>query len=101
VLAADGAAGIDAISREPFDVVVLDMKLPGTDGGDFCAYVEANCPGLMKKVLFATGDTVSERTHWWIERTGQPVLNKPFRVKDFLEAVSAVEQAAAAWAGGS
>ncbi len=95
VLAADAAEGIEAISREPFDIVVLDMKLPGADGGDFCAHVEANCPELMKRVLFATGDTVSERTHWWIEHTGRPVLNKPFRVKDFLEAVGAVVHAGA------
>ena len=96
VLAADAAEGIEAISREQFDVIVLDMKLPGADGGDFCAHVEANCPELMKRVLLATGDTVSERTHWWIEHTGRPVLNKPFRVKDFLDAVGVVGHTAAA-----
>jgi signal transduction histidine kinase len=92
-LAADGAEGIEAISRDDYDIIVLDMKMPGSDGGDFCAHVEANCPEVMQRVLFATGDTVSDRTHWWIEHTGRPVLNKPFRVKDFIEAVKACERA--------
>jgi signal transduction histidine kinase/DNA-binding response OmpR family regulator len=93
VLASNGAAGIEALSRGEYDVIVLDMKMPGTDGGDICAFIESNCPQMMKRVLFATGDTVSERTHWWIERTGQPVLNKPFRVQDLLDAVAGVERA--------
>lgn len=93
VLASDGAEAIEVLSRGEYEVIVLDMKMPGMDGGDFCAHVEANCPELMKKVLFVTGDTVSERTHWWIEHTGQPLLNKPFRVRDFIEAVKAFEQA--------
>ncbi len=95
VLAPDGAAGIEALAQGPYDVIVLDMKMPGTDGADFCAHVEATCPEEMKKVLFATGDSVSERTRRWIERTGQPVLNKPFDVEELFEGVRACEQAAA------
>jgi len=94
-LAADGAEGIAALARGECDVIVLDMKMPGTDGGDFCAHVEVNCPELMKRVLIVTGDTVSERTHWWIEHTGRPVLNKPFRIGDLLEAVRQCAEAAA------
>jgi signal transduction histidine kinase/FixJ family two-component response regulator len=91
-LASSGADGIEALSRGDYDVIVLDMRMPGTDGGDVCAFIESNCPQTMKRVLFATGDTVSERTHWWIERTGQPVLNKPFRIQDLLDAVKGLER---------
>lgn len=95
VLAADGAAGIEAMARGPYDVIVLDMKMPGTNGPDFCAYIEANCPEQMKKILFATGDTVSEPTREWLERAGRPVLKKPFQIEALFEALRACEQAAA------
>ena len=95
VLAADGAAGIEAMARGPYDVIVLDMKMPGTNGPDFCAYIEANCPEQMKKILFATGDTVSESTREWLERAGRPVLKKPFQIEALFEALRACEQAAA------
>jgi len=93
VLAANGAEAIEALAHGPYDIILLDMKMPGTDGADFCTHLEANCPEEMRKVLFATGDTVSERTRWWIEHTGRPVLNKPFQIEELIGALRAFEKA--------
>ncbi|HLP62043.1 MAG TPA: response regulator, partial [Candidatus Deferrimicrobium sp.] len=40
--AVDGAAGWDALQQESFDIVVLDVDLPGMDGFELTAKIRAN-----------------------------------------------------------
>jgi two-component system, OmpR family, response regulator len=35
VTVADGLQALDAVRKEPFDLVVLDIRMPGMDGLDF------------------------------------------------------------------
>lgn len=44
--AADGAAALKMIRARPYDMILLDLQMPGTDGFDVLAYVQENQPDL-------------------------------------------------------
>ena len=51
--AADGLAGLDALSRHAFDLVLTDLKMPGLDGMSLLKHVRAEQPDVEVIVLTA------------------------------------------------
>lgn len=58
-IAADGTAGLDAALHQPFDLILLDVMLPGVDGFTICKAVRAekDIPILM---VTARGEDVDK-----------------------------------------
>jgi HD-like signal output (HDOD) protein len=48
---ASGAAALEAMERQPFDVVVTDMRMPGMDGGELLEHCRGKYPSTMRIVL--------------------------------------------------
>lgn len=70
-----------------FDGLLSDLKLPGLGGQWLFDHLRKVDPPLSHRVLFITGDTVSKSTVAFLERAGQPVLSKPFHVRELRTAV--------------
>ncbi len=70
-----------------FDGLLSDLKLPGLGGQWLFDHLRKANPSLSRRVLFITGDTVSKSTVAFLERTGRPVLSKPFHVAELKSAV--------------
>lgn len=49
--AVNGAEVLDAVRTQPFDVLLLDLNMPGISGTDLIQRVKAHCPGLPILVL--------------------------------------------------
>ena len=47
--------GFHAVEREPIDIVLTDLKMPGTDGIEFCERIVANRPDIPVIVMTAFG----------------------------------------------
>jgi len=95
-LAADGHRVVEcnripealhSVSRESFDVVLVDLRMPGMDAEAFRDELERRRPGLGKRVLLITGDTVSSEPEELARRMELRVLHKPFDIDDLREAV--------------
>jgi DNA-binding NtrC family response regulator len=83
-----GIDGIRELETEEFMGVVSDMRTPGgVDGSDVYAWISANRPALVSRLVFITGDVASEETAATLSRTGVPCVEKPFRVQQFLSVV--------------
>src|SRR6204780_2155167 len=56
---ADGAAAVRAAHEEPFDVVLTDLRMPGTDGMTVVRTVRTQQPDVEVIVLTAFGDVAT------------------------------------------
>jgi DNA-binding NtrC family response regulator len=88
VCSGSGVDGLKQLESGEFMGVVSDMRTPGgVDGADVYAWISANRPSLVSRLVFITGDVASDETTATLFRTGIPCVEKPFRVQQFLSVV--------------
>ena len=88
VQAASGADALCMLAGSSYMGVISDMRTPGgVNGADVHAWIAANRPELVSRVIFITGDTVNEETQDILRRTGAPCIEKPFRVRQLIDVV--------------
>ncbi|MFQ5669689.1 MAG: ATP-binding protein [Acidobacteriota bacterium] len=68
--------------REGFDLLITDMKMPAMGGRELYEAVREIAPDLSRRVVFATGDTVSEDARAFLAATGNRVISKPFQLEE-------------------
>jgi signal transduction histidine kinase/CheY-like chemotaxis protein len=83
----DGREALDRAGREPFDLVICDMKMPGLDGQHFYLSLARAQNPLHERFLFVTGDVIAQQTQDFLERNRLPHVAKPFRVEELTEKV--------------
>jgi len=76
----DSLEGLERLSREKFDLLVCDLKMPRLDGRGLYEEALRRRRVAPDRVLFITGDTLQPRTMEFVERSGLPCLSKPFLV---------------------
>ena len=91
-LAFDGAAGLAAAQKKAFDLVVLDLMLPGMDGLEVCRRLRARrayTPIMMLTAKAAEFDRVLG-----LELGADDYLTKPFSIRDSSHAL---KRSSGAW----
>jgi signal transduction histidine kinase/ActR/RegA family two-component response regulator len=86
--APEGREALRRLANSDYDLVLLDMRMPGLSGQDVYRVIEQDYPGLAHRVILTTGDVVSSPTSDWLQATGCPVLEKPFDVAQLRTAVA-------------
>ena len=74
-------------TRETYDLIISDMRMPDGDGPDFYKQVLASAPALARRFVFITGDTANPEAWAFLEDSGVPVIEKPFPAAVFEDAV--------------
>ncbi len=83
VTAPTGEAGLERFGREPFDVAILDMKLPGMNGVEVLLAIKALAPRT--EVVMVTGFTEPELIEQARRRGARDVVHKPFEIRRIVE----------------
>ena len=84
--AADGIAAADLLEQQPFDLVLLDIMLPGADGYEVLEY----CRTLEVPVIFLTATgTVEDRVRG-LRLGAEDYITKPFELMELLARVETV-----------
>ncbi len=83
----DGREALDRAAREPYQLVICDMKMPGLDGQNFFQSLARARSSLQDRFLFVTGDVIAQQTHEFLKRNRLPHVAKPFRVEELTEKV--------------
>ena len=90
-LAENGKEGLDDFAREPFDIVFMDVKMPGIDGIEAFHYMKARRPEV--KYIIITGLLDEDTFDRAISVTPGAVnafLNKPFNPDDIRNCLNKV-----------
>jgi DNA-binding response OmpR family regulator len=91
---ADGTEGLRRLQHEAFDVVVLDLMLPGTDGMTICRTVRANGPNQDVPILMLTARREESDKLCGFESGADDYVTKPFGVLELTARVTALRRRA-------
>ncbi len=87
---ADGHAALDRLRTDRFDLVVLDVMLPGVDGVTLCRALRSGGPNQQAAVLMLTARDTEPDKVLGLESGADDYLTKPFGVREFIARVTAV-----------
>jgi DNA-binding response OmpR family regulator len=96
-VAADGLAGEEAARRGDYDLIVLDLMLPGRDGVEVCRNLRS--AGVRTPVLMLTARTSLQDKVAGLDSGADDYLTKPFAFEEFLARVRALLRRGPAAAG--
>ena len=82
-----GVAALELLDAKPFDVVVLDIKMPGMDGIEVLRQIRSKHPGV--EVIVLTGHASQEFRQLGRELGAFDYLIKPVRLDTVLERIQA------------
>ena len=85
--ALDGKSALEKINNTPFDFIICDVKMPGMDGVTFYQQLKGIGSPYLDKVIFITGDTMTEKIQGLLKSIDNPLLNKPFGLDDVKETI--------------
>jgi len=77
-LATNGATAEEMLTGEDYDLLLIDIKTPVMDGKQLYQNIEDRYPKLLNRVIFTTGDVMSNDIRGFLKQTGMPFLLKPF-----------------------
>jgi len=81
--ATNGSEAIDLVSRQPFDLVVLDFVMPGMLGGEVALKIKLMDPRLPILMLTAYLEKLNDS-----DKPVDAVLGKPFAVDELRRAMA-------------
>jgi DNA-binding response OmpR family regulator len=87
---ADGHAALDRLRSDRFDLVVLDVMLPGVDGVTLCRALRAGGPNQRSAVLMLTARDTEPEKVIGLESGADDYLTKPFGIREFMARVGAI-----------
>jgi CheY-like chemotaxis protein len=77
----------------PFTLVLSDLRMPGLSGIDLYERLRLERPEVLARLIFSTGDVVSEDAAAFVEATRCTILQKPFELAVLRELVERVARA--------
>ncbi len=82
----NGLDAVSAVAASPFDLVILDIMMPGADGLAVCARIRDSFSGT---ILFVTAKNRTLDTILGLEIGGDNCITKPFVVEELVARVKA------------
>jgi DNA-binding response OmpR family regulator len=90
VPAATGTEALDAVAKQPFDLIVLDLMLPGVDGLSVCRAVRRGTANRDVPILMLTARREESDKVLGLDSGADDYLTKPFGVRELLARVRAL-----------
>ena len=86
-------SGADALSRlehGEYDALLVDLRMPLVTGVELLDEIARRDPALSRRAIFMTGDQYFGERVALVTRPGIPLVTKPFRAEDLVQALRAV-----------
>jgi two-component system NtrC family sensor kinase len=70
------------VRTSDYNIILCDIRMADGDGPSFFYWLQEAKPHLARRIGFVTGDTLGSAAGRFLERTGRPVIEKPFHPDD-------------------
>ena len=87
-LAFDGDAGWTQITSQPYDLIILDLMLPGIDGLEICRRIRS-LPAYTPILMLTSKSTELDRV-LGLEIGADDYVTKPFSIRELMARVKAI-----------
>ncbi len=81
-MATAGHVALELVRKGDFDLILSDFKMPEMDGEQFYKEVLKTRPELAGRIIFLSGDVISDRTQHFLSSIPNKYLSKPFNLAD-------------------
>jgi PAS domain S-box-containing protein len=78
---------LERLNDTKYDLILLDIKMPGMNGIEFYNHMKEIAPSLQQKVVCITGDVISAKNKAFLEKAKIPCITKPFAVDELIHQV--------------
>ncbi len=85
----DGAAGLAAILRQDFDVILCDIMMPGTDGLVVLETLRRSRPDMVPRLVLMTAGVFADPMRERVLSAGGQLLDKPVPLETLLAMIDA------------
>lgn len=86
--APDGETGLKKARSGHFDVILCDWKMPGITGGQVYERLRETHPPMAARMVFMTGDVISETTRSFLDANDRACIAKPFAIDEFQNVIA-------------
>jgi PAS domain S-box-containing protein len=86
-VAANGLEAVDAVERQPYDVVFMDVQMPEMDGLEATRQIRARRPDSGPRIVAMTANAMEGDREACIAAGMDDYVGKPIRVHELLEAL--------------
>lgn len=80
---------LDARQKDvsPYDVIISDLRMPGLNGIELHDRVKTMAPEMLPRLIFSTGDIVSEEAATFVRTSECLVIEKPFELSALRQTI--------------
>ena len=86
----DAEKALQRLDSSCYDLILLDIRMPGIDGIEFYQRMKKINPSLQDKVICITGDIISPKNRAFLEKSRIPCVTKPFGIDELVRLVKEV-----------
>ena len=74
----------------PYSLVVSDLRMPGLSGIELHDRIERDAPEVLPRLVFSTGDLVSDEAADFARETSCEIIEKPFEFAKLRETIERI-----------
>jgi two-component system NtrC family sensor kinase len=89
---ASGQDALGLLRTGEYDAVIVDMRMPDLNGEQLFEQLRAADREHAERVIFTTGDLVSEQMRRFLDGSGRPCVPKPFEFSSFDQVLPAARR---------
>jgi len=87
VAASDGEEALAQLEQYPFDVLVLDVVMPGKNGYQLCRQIRNDARWAQLPIVMVTSKDQEADRFWGMKQGASEYITKPFASTELLAAI--------------